>query len=205
MARVDIHTIRREQILVATERLIAHKGWAGTTFADICKEAGISNGVLTYHFKDKDEILYAVLEKLGCEVNSFLADAEAHSLRDKLRLYIRCTLLCTEEQREWGLLSLHFQSLGCQRPEFAQRMRDIRAETWRQLQAEIEQAMERGEIERRDSAAVATALQMILGGIAHGALTAEVPISTEQLTDEMLTLFQRYLKINDRKEQEQKE
>ena len=52
MGRVDVHAIRREQILSAAERLLARKGWSKTTFADICKEAGISNGVLTYHFPE---------------------------------------------------------------------------------------------------------------------------------------------------------
>ncbi|MBO0783762.1 MAG: TetR/AcrR family transcriptional regulator, partial [Ktedonobacteraceae bacterium] len=178
----------------------------GTTFADICKEAGISNGVLTYHFKDKDEILYAVLEKVGHEASLLLEGegATKHSLRDKLLLYIHSTLACTEAQREWGLLSLHFQSLGCQRPEFASRLQQIRAKALQQLQAEIEQAMARKEIERRDPAIVATIIQMIFTGISLGSLTSNLPVSAEQLADEVLILLQRYLKMGDDDEPEQK-
>lgn len=55
--------MRREQILDAMEPLVARQGWEHTTFAEICRAAGISNRVLTYHFKDKDDLLFTVFAR----------------------------------------------------------------------------------------------------------------------------------------------
>src|SRR5258708_23947514 len=101
MGRVDVHAIRREQILASAERLLARNGWAGTTFADICKEAGISSGVLTYHFKDKDEILLAGLEKVSrtSQDRFFSLLQEQTSWRSKLHPVLRNNISSKEAQR----------------------------------------------------------------------------------------------------------
>jgi TetR/AcrR family transcriptional regulator, transcriptional repressor of bet genes len=205
MGRVDVHAIRREQILAAAERLLAHKGWAGTTFADICKEAGISNGVLTYHFKDKDEILLAVLEKVSRTSNDrfFSLLQEQTSWPDKLDLIVSSNLSSTEEERELSRLNLHLLSLAAQRPEIAQRLRQMYASSMQRAQAEIEQAIEQGQVKRHDSAAVVAVIQMLVIGMSFGSLMLDLTVPTEQLMDEVLTLLRCYLRT-DGEEQEQK-
>ncbi len=195
MGRVDVHAIRREQILAAAERLLARNGWAGTTFADICKEAGISSGVLTYHFKDKDEILLAVLEKVSrtSQDRFFSLLQEQTSWRDKLDLIVRSNLSSTEEQRELSRLNLHLLSLAAQRPEIAQRLRLTYAASLQRGQAEIEQAIEQGQVKRHDPAAVAVVIQMLVIGISFGSLMLDLTVPTEQLMDEVLTLLRCYL------------
>ena len=74
MNRVDVRGIRRKQILDATKRVVVEKGWTEVTILDICHEAGISSGVITYHFQNKDEIMFALLEEI-------LAQIKAHSYR----------------------------------------------------------------------------------------------------------------------------
>lgn len=195
MGRVDVHAIRREQILDAAERLLAHKGWAGTTFADICKEAGVSNGVLTYHFKDKDTILLALLERVS-QVNADRASSlllqELTSLSDKLALVIHRNLACEEEQREMGLLSLHLLSLATQRPEIAQRL----TEHLQKSHAKIVQAIEQSQCRRDNPAAAATLMQMLLMGVAFGSLVLDLTVPVEQLMDEVVTLLHCYLEID---------
>ena len=205
MGRVDVHAIRREQILAAAERLLARKGWAGTTFADICKEASISNGVLTYHFKDKDEILLAVLENVTrwYQDRFFNLLHEQTSWQDKLDLIVQSNFSSTEEQREMGLLNLHLLSLAAQRPEIGQRLRRMYATSLQGGQAEIEQAIEQGQVKRRDPAAIAAVIQMLVIGMSFGSLLLDLPVPTEQLVDEVLTLLRCYLEMDDG-EQEQK-
>lgn len=205
MGRIDVHTIRREQILEAAERLLAHNGWTGTTFADICKEAGISNGVLTYHFKDKDEILLAVLDKVSRTSNDrfFSLMQEQTSWFDKLDLIVRSNLSSTEEERELSRLNLHLLSLAAQRPEIEQRLRQMYASSMQRAQAEIEQAIEQGQVKRHDSAVVAAIIQMLVIGMSFGSLMLDLSVPTEQLIDEVLTLLRCYLGTNE-EEQEQK-
>ncbi len=199
MNRIDIHPHRRQQIITGASRLLARKGWAATTFADICKEAGISNGVLTYHFKDKDEILLAVLENVSRTSTDrfFSLLQEQTSWQDKLDLIIRSSLSSTEEERELSRLNLHLLSLAAQRPEIALRLRQTYTSSMQRAQAEIEQAAEQGQIRRRDPAAVAAVIQMLVIGMSFGSLMLDLSVSTEQLLDEILSLMRSYLRIED--------
>lgn len=52
-----IERARRSQILAATAAVVANEGYAKASLARIAKEAGVSKGVVTYHFTNKDEIL----------------------------------------------------------------------------------------------------------------------------------------------------
>lgn len=201
MARVDVHAIRREQIISAAERLLARKGWSKTTFADICREAGISNGVLTYHFKDKDEILLAVLQKVSLEFQdkNYPLLAESQSLPDKLTFFVRNNLLSTEEQREFCLLSLHLLSLATQHKEIGKWMQHTHDESVQQTRAAVEQAIEQGQIEQRDPSAVTAVLLMLLTGISVTNAVYDFHMPTEKLIDEVMTLIRRYLKMNEEK------
>ncbi len=203
MGRVDVHAIRREQILIAARHLLARKGWAGTTFADICQEAGISGGVLTYHFKDKDEILLALLENVTqmYQDRFFSLLREQNSWSDKLEQIVRSNFTLTEEQREMNALHLHFLSLAAQRPEIAQRLRQMYTYAMGLGQAEIERAIKQGEIKRHDAQAVAAVIQMVVIGLSLGSLMLDLPTPVTQLIPESLTLLRTYLETDDEEQQ----
>jgi len=201
MTRVDVHAIRREQILSAAERLLAQKGWSQTTFADICKEAGISNGVLTYHFKDKDEILLAVLQKVSCDMEdkNYPLLETLQSLQDKIAQVVRANVIATDEQREFCLLSLHLLSLATQRPEIAQWTQQVHNESIQRTQSAVAEAIEQGQIEQRDPAAVTAVLMMLLSGISISTTVHDFHIPAEKLIDEIMLMIRRYLKMDDDK------
>ncbi|MGP9725156.1 TetR/AcrR family transcriptional regulator [Corynebacterium sp. AOP40-9SA-29] len=52
-----IERARRAQILTATAEVVANEGFAKASLARIAKQAGVSKGVVTYHFTNKDEML----------------------------------------------------------------------------------------------------------------------------------------------------
>lgn len=53
----------REQIVEAADLLFYRQGFEHTSFADIAAAVGISRGNFYHHFKTKDEILGAVIER----------------------------------------------------------------------------------------------------------------------------------------------
>jgi AcrR family transcriptional regulator len=61
MPKIVNHDARRKEIVIATWRVIARDGLAGTTIREIAREAGYSNGVLAHYFADRDEILASAL------------------------------------------------------------------------------------------------------------------------------------------------
>ena len=59
--------VRRDQLIEATIAALARKGFATLTIADVAKEAGLSPGIIIFHFSSKDDLLAAVLGSLANE------------------------------------------------------------------------------------------------------------------------------------------
>ncbi|HTY61234.1 MAG TPA: TetR/AcrR family transcriptional regulator [Acidobacteriota bacterium] len=57
MPRPSNRAQRREEIANALMRIMAKKGYEGAALSDVAAEAGLTQGLLHYHFKDKMEIL----------------------------------------------------------------------------------------------------------------------------------------------------
>ena len=55
---------RRSEILDAAEKLFGTKGYDSTSTGDILRELGIARGTLYYHFKSKEDILDAMIDRL---------------------------------------------------------------------------------------------------------------------------------------------
>ncbi len=55
---------RKNEILDVAERLFGSKGFDHTSTNDILNEIGIARGTLYYHFKSKEEILDAMIERM---------------------------------------------------------------------------------------------------------------------------------------------
>ncbi|AGI24328.1 TetR/AcrR family transcriptional regulator [Pseudomonas sp. MT3] len=49
-----------QRLLEAARRIVARKGWAGMTLAEVGTEAGYSRGLATHHFGSKAELLRAL-------------------------------------------------------------------------------------------------------------------------------------------------
>jgi AcrR family transcriptional regulator len=56
-------SIRRAQILKATAECVAELGIDGATLAKIAGRAGLSTGLLAYYFKDKRDLIHAMLQE----------------------------------------------------------------------------------------------------------------------------------------------
>ena len=56
---------RKNEILDVAERLFGTKGFDNTSTNDILNEIGIARGTLYYHFKSKEDILDAMIERMS--------------------------------------------------------------------------------------------------------------------------------------------
>lgn len=86
--------VRRQRIIAAAIDCLARVGWHGTTLALIAAEAGISRGLISYHFAGRDDLYEAVLESVVETVFGAGSTAmqqridEASTARGKLVAYI---------------------------------------------------------------------------------------------------------------------
>lgn len=179
MPRLDVRSIRRDQILDAAERLVAQKGWAHTSFAEICREADVSNGVLTYHFKDKDDLLLALYERTATCWRDHLGldQVQGCGLGDHLTEMVREASAAVDEDREIYLLLLHYLSQTTDHPEIAARIGSFFAEIRGCLAAKIEEAWAAAGITGRDPAVAASVMHGAMMGylLTRSALDLKVP------------------------------
>src|SRR5436190_12393123 len=63
-ARIDIASIRKEQIDEAAVAVIAEQGLHNLSLSEIETKAGMKRGQLTYYFKHKEDILLAVFDRV---------------------------------------------------------------------------------------------------------------------------------------------
>ena len=61
---------RRQQLIEATIDSLAKRGYAETTMADITDGAGLSRGIVNFHFESKDKLLIATLQFLSDEYSA---------------------------------------------------------------------------------------------------------------------------------------
>ena len=97
---------RREQLMKATIRSVAKRGFAETTMADVTREAGLSQGIVNLHFRSKDRLFEETLRYLSDEYETACYKAMANagsSAADKLR----------------ALVNLDFSAKVCDRKKLA--------------------------------------------------------------------------------------
>lgn len=91
--------IRRAEIMDAAMLLFMEKGYANTTTQDIVDKVNISRGLLYYHFKNKEDILYCLVEryseKLLRDIYVIVNDDDKTAI-EKIRAFIDATIISTD-------------------------------------------------------------------------------------------------------------
>jgi TetR/AcrR family acrAB operon transcriptional repressor len=77
----------RRRILDAAEELFAEKGFERTSFVDIAARSGISRGSIPWHFKNKDGLLLAVVDRANQRYLSLDQFSERPTLDEILGRY----------------------------------------------------------------------------------------------------------------------
>src|SRR5690242_10507234 len=82
-----LRELRRGQIIAEARRLVADKGLEALTIGTLEARLSFTRGVITHHFKDKDDLVVAVLESAIDEIDrAMLANVVAgRSFEDKVR------------------------------------------------------------------------------------------------------------------------
>ena len=72
MARkTEISEIRKQELTQSALKCMALKGYDRVTLDDVTKEAGLSKGIASYYFKNREELLISVVHKMWENVVGF--------------------------------------------------------------------------------------------------------------------------------------
>ncbi|MBQ0729917.1 MAG: TetR family transcriptional regulator [Oleispira antarctica] len=98
MARPSNTEHRRQEIVLGLMSAMAEKGYEKASIQSIAKAAGLSPGLIHYHFKTKLEILIALMNELSSKADERfeVLAAEANSAEGKLMAYIDAALALGE-------------------------------------------------------------------------------------------------------------
>ncbi len=70
------HDGTRELLLSRAIDLFYEKGYVGASVRDIVKAVNVTNSILYHHFKDKNELLYVIIDRIGLELIKSLKQVE---------------------------------------------------------------------------------------------------------------------------------
>jgi TetR/AcrR family transcriptional regulator, transcriptional repressor of bet genes len=111
---------RKRQILDAAVRVAISKGLVDLTMRDVAAEAGLSNGLIFFHFQNKETLLLALLDEL---INWLVIEMVPTSSQSFWEMLIRRFQLRQEEYDRIRLL-MEYGVLGVRQPMIRERLGD---------------------------------------------------------------------------------
>lgn len=93
MPKVGMQPIRRQQLIEATLTAINDVGMHDASIVQIARRAGVSNGIISHYFRDKNGLLEAtmryLISHLGLAVRSRLLNLAENTPRTRLRAIVQ--------------------------------------------------------------------------------------------------------------------
>jgi AcrR family transcriptional regulator len=141
--RIDIASIRREQIVDAAVAVIAEQGLHNLSLSEIENRAGMKRGQLTYYFKHKEDILLAVFDhvlermyqRLGRRPGAGECGDSPQGSWEIVTFLLDAMLTRPPASPEFGVLQYTFLSQIGYREDFRKRLAAL-YEEWRSHMAE---------------------------------------------------------------------
>jgi len=159
--------LRREQIVRATIRCLARDGYAGLTMKRVAVEAGVSQGILHYYFRDKAAMLAAAALRVTADLDRRVA-AEARGARDaraRLRAVVRACLETAVRSRDFWTVFIEFWGEALHDRRLAAVNRQAYARARRLIGAGLRRGIATGQFRRVDLEEAAAVTLALLDGL----------------------------------------
>lgn len=188
----------REALLDAAEALFFEKGVARTTLEEICRSAGLTRGALYWHFRNKADVLTALIERVTLPVDTLLTEiAEADPGPSDLLAQTRAVFLRVFQELAEDIPRRRVFTILLQGTELMGEMKPIQdlfdekgATLERALCRILERCRDKGEVlPCIDPMTAARSLHALLIGIHMLALRGASPLDLSHDTPKMIDLF----------------
>ena len=186
--------LRRQQLIKSTIDSIAKRGFADTTLANVADGAGLSRGIVNFHFKSKDMLLVETLEHVAEEYrsawNRALAAAEPGTAQ-ALQALVLADFEPAVCNRKKIAVWYAFYAEAKSRPTYLKlcgAMDTAHFEACRSLCADL---IEEGKYEGLDATLIARSIEAMTDGFWLDLLIAPGAFSRETATDAALLYVAR--------------
>jgi AcrR family transcriptional regulator len=111
-SKSDIINLRRNQLIKAAYKVVGQKGYYDFTIRDIARESGMSNGLVHYYFKNKEELLLQLLKEINKNIllNLKRSISKAEDPREKLNIFIRQAFDLVTKEKYYPYIVIDFWS-----------------------------------------------------------------------------------------------
>ena len=160
----------RRQMLAAAIDCFARHGYRGTSIDRIAREVGVTKGALYYHFRDKEDLLFAaVTERVGEFERGVLRDAEPakDALTTLRRVVDACFFHATVSNHRRFIITLMVEALDTN-PRLSAEFRRI----LRGMRSYLAEVVRRGQ--RTGSVRADVDARAVAATIAGGIMGAEI-------------------------------
>jgi AcrR family transcriptional regulator len=123
------HQVKTEatlrSVLDASERVFVRDGYERAQIETIAAEAGRTKGAVYAHFRSKEDIFFALIErKAKGRRDKFLRSAEGKDIEQRLAI-VKKLFLGALQDENWPILMLEFKLLALRNKASLQRVRDL--------------------------------------------------------------------------------
>ncbi len=198
--RINIGSIRREQIVDAAVSIIAEQGLQNLSLSEIESKVGMSRGQLTYYFKAKEDILLAVFDRLVELMCQQQGQGEkngrwpAKNWLDLVEMILEMILRQPPANPAFNALQFTFLSQIGHRADFRARLANLYEEWRTHMAAAITDATNQRPAARSISPrTLATLTQAILHGMAVQSAADPKAINPREIVRLCLDLLGSYL------------
>jgi AcrR family transcriptional regulator len=179
----------RGDILQQATKLLLERGYRGLSMREIAEAVGVSKAALYYHFKDKEQLFLAILEKYLDQMAEELDEIRSRSepSRRKISRFVGKILSRPAEQR--AVIRLSSQELA----HLSQAARKTFETSYhskfiQKLEGMIKDGIDHGEIRRVDPHVAAWAILGMMYPYFYPAHSEELP-PANQVAEDLVSIF----------------
>lgn len=118
-------TNTRDRLKTTSLDLFAECWYETVSVAEICRGAGVSNGIFYHYYQKKEEIFRELLDEYLVMLRQRLSMVGGHGVEERLESFL--TVVATSIQEDWKHVSV-FREGQYRFPEYERRLRDIYVE-----------------------------------------------------------------------------
>lgn len=190
----------RKALYGAASTVMIEHGWPGLTMDRVAESAGVSKGTVYNYFKDKKDLVWFVMTSLAQEVEDRIKEiiekheSSAEALKEIIRKEMR-------GRREKANLATAFVHAFHDESELRERMFSSNhpfSRVERMTQDLFVEGIENGEFRDVDPKAMQTVFSAIMMGISRKWATGHLDISTDEMSDFIISLLTEGLIRKDR-------
>jgi TetR/AcrR family acrAB operon transcriptional repressor len=187
--------LTRKVLIDAALSVFSHKGYAQATLEEVAKEAGVTRGAIYWHFGNKFEMFYAVLQELYKKASARvkkIIDSDQRPLSKLQQLMIELFLIASNEE-EFGIIE-EVQLFKARKGEEFNRLYKDHVENVKYMRelltGLIQEGIAAGELDSRlDPNVAIVALLSYIAGIKSAWLSGIAEISLAENAEKLTDIF----------------